>query len=395
MSISNLVKKSDILKWVLIGCAYICYGILHLLFWPFKIGKNKIVVSNFYGQGYGDNPKYIVEELLKMRKSLDIVWLVSGKGEYKFPKGIRTVKIFSIRSIYEFMTAKIWIDNCRKYFFYNLFKKKDTIYIQTWHGGIALKRVEQEVENNLASSYVRSAKHDSKMIDYFLAGSRWQSEDIKSNFWYGGKIEESGLPRNDKLINESKLLKAKVYEFYNLKNDVQIVLYAPTFRKGNTKAEFMDFAKLKTALNKKFDQECLIFLRLHPNIKELKLELPDYVMNVSFYEDSSELLCAADILITDYSSIMFDMMLIDKPIFIYADDINEYNKDRSFKFKFEELPFSCSENDDQLCDNIYNFDRFIYKEKVNLFKSRLGLYENGIASVKVASKILKLINEGR
>lgn len=124
MSISNLVKKSDILKWVLIVCAYICYGILHLLFWPFKIGKNKIVVSNFYGQGYGDNPKYIVEELLKMRKSLDIVWLVSGKGEYKFPKGIRTVKIFSIRSIYEFMTAKIWIDNCRKYFFIIYLRKK-------------------------------------------------------------------------------------------------------------------------------------------------------------------------------------------------------------------------------------------------------------------------------
>ena len=102
----------------------ISFFFFHILFFPFKINNRKIVVCNFYGNGYGDNPKYIVEELLKMKKSLDIVWLVSNKREYKFPKGIRTVKIFSIRSIYEFMTAKIWIDNCRKYFFYNLFKKK-------------------------------------------------------------------------------------------------------------------------------------------------------------------------------------------------------------------------------------------------------------------------------
>lgn len=185
----ELIKSNLLFKWITILSAYIFFLFFHILFFPFKINNRKIVVCNFYGNGYGDNPKYIVEELLKMKKSLDIVWLVSNKREYKFPKGIRTVKIFSIRSIYEFMTAKIWIDNCRKYFFYNLFKKKDTVYIQTWHGGIGLKRAEQEVENHLSKSYICSAKHDSKMIDYFLSGSKWLSDDIKVNFWYDGKIE--------------------------------------------------------------------------------------------------------------------------------------------------------------------------------------------------------------
>jgi CDP-glycerol glycerophosphotransferase len=388
----ELIKSNLLFKCITILSAYIFFLFFHILFFPFKINNRKIVVCNFYGNGYGDNPKYIVEELLKMKKSLDIVWLVSNKREYKFPKGIRTVKIFSIRSIYEFMTAKIWIDNCRKYFFYNLFKKKDTVYIQTWHGGIGIKRSEKEVEACLAKSYVWSAKHDSKMIDYFLSGSKWLSDDIKVNFWYDGKIEETGLPRNDKLINESKLLKEKVYDFYKLNNNMKIVLFAPTFRKGNTKAEFMDFAKLKTALNKKFDQEWVIFLRLHPNIKELKVDLPEYVINTSFYEDAQELLCAADILITDYSGIMFDMMLLDKPVFIYANDISEYKRDRNFKFDFEELPFCYAENDLEFIKNIENFSEEIYWNDLKKFKEKLFLYENGTASIKVAKKILEIMH---
>ncbi|MFV0602987.1 CDP-glycerol glycerophosphotransferase family protein [Phascolarctobacterium faecium] len=388
----ELIKSNLLFKWITILSAYIFFLFFHILFFPFKINNRKIVVCNFYGNGYGDNPKYIVEELLKMKKSLDIVWLVSNKREYKFPKGIRTVKIFSIRSIYEFMTAKIWIDNCRKYFFYNLFKKKDTVYIQTWHGGIGLKRAEQEVENHLSKSYICSAKHDSKMIDYFLSGSKWLSDDIKVNFWYDGKIEETGLPRNDKLINESKVLKEKVYNFYKLNNDMKIVLYAPTFRQGNTKADFMDFAKLKSALNEKFNKEWIIFLRLHPNIKELKVDLPEYVINASFYEDAQELLCAADILITDYSSIMFDMMLLDKPVFVYANDLKKYTSNRGLKFDLKKLPFSYAENDFKLIKNIEQFDEKNFKKDLERFKEKLVLHENGTASVKVAFKILKIMN---
>lgn len=388
----ELVKSNSFFKWITILNAYIFFCFFHILFFPFTINNRKIVVCNFYGNGYGDNPKYIVEELLKMKKSLDIVWLVSGKGEYKFPKGIRTVKIFSIRSIYEFMTAKIWIDNCRKYFFYNLFKKKDTVYIQTWHGGIGIKRSEKEAEAHLANSYVWSAKHDSKMIDYFLSGSKWLSDYIKINFWYNGKIEENGLPRNDKLINESKLLKEKVFDFYKLNSNVKIVLYAPTFRKGNTKAEFMDFSILKSALNKKFNKEWIIFLRLHPNIKELKVDLPEYVINTSFYEDAQELLCAADILMTDYSGIMFDMILLDKPVFIYANDIREYKRDRNFKFDFKDLPFSYAENDLELIENIEKFNEEIFLKDLKKLKEKLVFYENGTASIKVAAKILEIMS---
>lgn len=386
-----MIKVNPFIKWSAIIFSYLYFIFWHIIFCFFKNKSNKIVVCSFYGKGYSDNPKYIVEELLNRNEDLDIVWLLDHPKKYKLPNKIRKVKIFSIRSIYELLTAKVWIDNCRKYFFYNVFKPKGIRYIQTWHGGIGLKRAEHEVEKNLSKSYVFSAKHDSTMIDYFLSGSRFQTEDIRKNFWYSGQIDEFGLPRNDKLLNAPDLLKEKVYDFYKLNRNVKIVLFAPTFRRGNTNSDFMDLGNLKSVLDEKFNKEWLIFLRLHPNIKELKFDLPEYVINTSFYEDAQELLCAADILITDYSSIMFDMILMDKPVFIYANDINEYKNDRNFKFAFEELPFPYAENDLELSKNIKLFNKERYLYDLDEFKNKVMLYEVGTASVKVASKIIEII----
>ena len=129
------IKGFRILKFIIERVAYLWFGFWHILFYFFKVNQKKIVITNFYGKGYGDNPKYIVEELLKKDLNLDIVWIVNDLN-YKLPKGIRKCKKYSVKSIYEFMTSKIWIDNCRKYYFYNIFKKSSTVYIQTWNGGI-------------------------------------------------------------------------------------------------------------------------------------------------------------------------------------------------------------------------------------------------------------------
>lgn len=137
--------------------------IIKSLFFIFKlipINNKKVVVSNYYGKGYGDNPKYIVSELLSTKKDYDIVWLVLPNKNYEFPNGIRTVKYSTLRSIYELATAKIWIDNCRK--FSSITKRENQFYIQTWHGGIALKKIEKDTEDTLTAKYIKDAICDSK-----------------------------------------------------------------------------------------------------------------------------------------------------------------------------------------------------------------------------------------
>ncbi len=114
---------------------FIC-RFLFIIFRIFPIKKNKVVVINFYGNGYGDNPKYICEELIKTHEELDVIWLVN-KMDDVFPNQIRKVKYKSIKAIYEMATAKIWIDNARKRKY--VIKRNGQYYIQTWHGGIRIK----------------------------------------------------------------------------------------------------------------------------------------------------------------------------------------------------------------------------------------------------------------
>lgn len=388
--VSSIIKQSNIAKWSVISTAYIWFSFWHYMFYFCNIKNNKIVISNFYGKGYGDNPKRIVEAILKINANVDIVWLVNDN--YSFPKNIRTVKLFSIKSVFELLTAKVWIDNCRKYFFYNIFKKDKTIYFQTWHGDIAMKRIEQKAENNLSRSYVMSAKHDSKMINYFISGSKWMTEKIENDFWYNGEILEYGCPRND-IFYTNLDLRRKVFDKYNITPETKIILFAPTFRKNNKLNKFINFQKLINSLTDRYGGKWKVFLRLHPNIRELKIEESDNVINVSFYEDTQELLCAVDVLITDYSSIMFDMLFLNRPVFLYASDVKDYTKDRNFNFQFAELPFLLAENEEELKQNIKNFDETIYIEKLNKFKDALGLVENEQASIKLAKKILKIIGE--
>lgn len=123
----KLIKSNLIIKVIVIFGMYVHFTLLHLFFAFFKVKNNKIVVSNFYGKGYGDNPKYLVEELLKYNK-LDIVWLIKKPKDLSIPSNIRQVKIFSVQSVYELLTGKVWIDNCRKYFF-TIFLRKKRRYI--------------------------------------------------------------------------------------------------------------------------------------------------------------------------------------------------------------------------------------------------------------------------
>ncbi|HEM4403762.1 TPA: CDP-glycerol glycerophosphotransferase family protein, partial [Streptococcus suis] len=128
-----------------------------------------------------------------------------------FPKGIRTVKYGSIKSIYEWMTAKIWIDNVKQY--YKL-KRKGQYYLQTWHGGVSLKRVEKAVEDSLDIGYVNASKIDSTIIDAMISNSNWQTNDYKTNFWYNGPIFEFGLPRNDIFFHNTEIISKKVKDFF-------------------------------------------------------------------------------------------------------------------------------------------------------------------------------------
>jgi len=165
------------MKKIIIYCIEVFF---YYLFRIFPIQKNKIFIQNFNGKGYGDNPKYIAEEILRCGYDLKLVWAVRRKFKGNIPKKIKTVPYYSIRAIYESVTAKFWIDNCRKQLYAK--KRKGQYYIQTWHGSINFKKVEKDVENKLSSFYVKQAKYDSTIADLFLSDSKFTSQFISFFF---------------------------------------------------------------------------------------------------------------------------------------------------------------------------------------------------------------------
>ena len=370
---------------------------INRMYWYFyskrPIEKNKIVICSYYGKGYSDNGKYIVNEILRRNLDVDIVWIVEDENiDNRLPKQIRSVEYMSKYMIYELATAKIWIDNSRKHHYVK--KRKEQKYIQTWHGGVALKRIEADAGNTLTKNYIRLAKRDSENIDILISNSKFNSDMYKRAFWYEGNILECGSPRNDSIVNRDTMLINKVKNVLGIESDKKIIMYAPTFRKDNNIEKYkFDYSKIIKEFNEMFSTEFVLIIRLHPNIfkssTKLNLESIKDVYNASFYSDMQELLSVSDILITDYSSSMFDFMLSRKPCFIYASDEESYLNERGFYFDIKELPFLYSKNQKELINNIREFDRELYKNKVENFINKIESYDMGKASSCVVDWIEK------
>ena len=351
------------------------------LFAPVK--QNKLFVSNYYGKGYGDNPKYIVEELLKSGENLEIIWSAKNKEENTLPAGVHSCPTGSFEEIFHLATSKVWIDNCRKHF---AIKKHNQKYMQTWHG-FALKKIERDAESVLIKSYIRSAQKDSRNIDIIVSDSTDMTKIYRNSFWYDGDVVEWGAPRNDILAQGDIQIVEKVKKFYNISSCKKIILYAPTFRKNNTLEVYLtEFGRITKTYKEKFGHECAVVVRLHPNIsnKFKQLSLRDEgIIDGSDYPDLQELLLATDLLISDYSSLMFDYMLTKKPCFIYASDICDYKNDRNFYFDITDAPFSLSTSVDELVNSILTFNIDEYEKNIERF-----IKEHGIIYLKKSSKYL-------
>jgi len=357
--------------------------------------KNKIIMwANSFKQ-FGCSPKYITEYLLeKYPNKFDIVWVFEPQVDV--PKGlekkVRIVRYFSMEYLKELHTAKFIICNMRTGAAYQWHKRKGQIYIQTWHSSLRLKKIEKDAEQYLDNSYISDAVDDSHKIDVLLSGCAFSTEIFKRAFWYDGEIMECGTPRCDVLIGDRKDIKEKVYKYYNIPNDARLLLYAPTFR-ADKKADTMgmDFEKLKNTLESG-GQKWVIGCRLHPNILQELSNIPNAII-MSKYPDMQELISAADLLITDYSSCMFDMAIAKKPCALYAPDLENYlSNERDLYFDILSLPFPVAKNMDELCDKIENLNESEYKENVSRFLTKIGSFETGNATQKVAEFILKSMN---
>lgn len=358
---------------------------------------NKIVFCNRHGKGYGDSPKYIAEEIMRRNLNYEMVWLV--RKEYldtkEFPSQIKVVQYNSVESLLDILTAKIFFNNDFRDHFFRI-KRKGQVYIQTWHGGIALKKISLDV--NQTQEFIENTKMEAEKIDYMISNSTFCTQMFRRAFAYDGEILEVGTPRCDSLFNKELVEQAnrKVREYFKIDGDTKIVLYAPTFRDNRRTNVFdINYEGLMKSLSEQFGGKWKVIVRLHPYITDFSdfMFYTDDILNGTDHDDVYELLSAADVLVTDYSSLMFEFSFMRKPVFLYMPDLEEYFIERGFYFEIEDLPYEIGRTNEEVFEKIRKFDKDIYNERVEEFLNKLGLCENGDASKKTVDLITKIVSE--
>ena len=357
------------------------------------IHKDKILFVNYNGRGYGDNAKYIHEQLIK--KNVKCYWVLNNLSD-KMPDDIVKVKNKSILYFYHLFTSKIIINNSRFPRYIRIRKRQ--YYIQTWHGDLQTKKIEWDAKSVLDYGYRRAMKTDTAMTDLMLSNSDHFTKICRKAFRYSGEVMEVGSPRNDILLDRPKDVVFQVRSYFSIKENENILLYAPTFRENYKHNPYdIDFDRLKTKLLQVTGKKWKILIRLHPNIKnpEQLIKKNKNIIDANEYVDIQELIVSCNLLITDYSSVMFDAMIAEKPVIIYAKDADDYINTRGCYFSLSELPFLTVKNNSDLDMNLNSDFLKEYQHGYNEFKKKIGLKETGIAGKLVADKIMDIIGEDK
>jgi len=390
----NLPKKNlrrKIKELIILGLIYLVRGLQHLLYWV-PVKKNRVLLYVHNRKGYTCNPKYIAEALRKYGNIFELFWATSYPEtvEHLRKIGITPVKFGSLDYYLKYFTSKIIITNDHLRAF--LIKRENQFLINTWHASGNYKKIGFAINYDRGLFGTIKFKLQHKGADMVISGCTAFTRDMPYSLGLPREVfVECGLPRNDIFFKENKELISSIKKHFGLEENIKIVLYAPTFRgsgKGTASTNLLDVKRLIRSLHKRFGGEWVCLFRGHYFYNSPKELLPKGFIDASDYDDMQELLYTADVLITDYSSCIWDFSLTYRPSFIYARDIDTYiQKDRDFYTPISEWPYPIARNNDELVYNIENFDESDYIAKVKEHHDKLGCCETGKASDFVAERI--------
>jgi CDP-glycerol glycerophosphotransferase len=331
-----------------------------------KTEPNLILFNSFGGKKYNDSPKVIFEQLLNhpTSKKLKLVWALENPDNFDIPNAIK-IEINSFKYFIIALKAKYWVSSV------NIerglkFKKDNTIYLNTWHGAGTKK---------IGNAVSKRKDYDFSNVNYLLVQSNFEKNIFINDF---GAIEEnfllSGFPRSDELFKTEK----KQIDIYKRKlkipKDKKIILYAPTWRESKNNGSSYDL-NIPLDIKKwqeKLTDEYVILFRTHTfTTNILNLKFNDLIIDVSDYPNVNHLLLISDILITDYSTIVFDYSILEKPFLCFGYDYKEYQNERGLYIDLEkEYPNGVQKTEDEILELILNMNYEKECEKTREFKSK-------------------------
>ena len=378
------------------------------IFYIFPVKNNYILFSSFEGRQYSCNPKYLFQKISsKFSNQYHYIWTLNKKdGEdlkrllediEKFglsKKNVKTVKFLSLTHIYYYLTCKYIISNLNLEPF--IPKRANQLYLATWHASGAYKNMDFSCSLKPTLYKLSARDFRSRKINYYIAGCK-AFKDVYIKTWNtdADHFISTGLPRNDIFFESADALdkrKSTILPRLSLDETFGYVLFAPTYRGlNNHNHKSFDFElnvrELLAACEKRFNKPFKMLVKNHVDTESSRQLTGENIIDVSWYSDMQELMLASDILITDYSSSIWDFALLSKPAFLYTPDLGDYLKERGFYTPIDDWPFDYAETNAKLLNLILNYDENRSKLKINHHFELLGSYDSGTACEQVIQKL--------
>ena len=313
--------------------------------------NNMVVFSAFDYKSYNDNPRYVSEKLHELRPETKIVWLFKDVKEayrrFDIPDYITAHCSIERRGVSAMARARVVVDNYAKRF-YLKFPGRGQIYINTWHGDRAFKKVGFDFKGQ----HLRMLEEHCTLG---ITGSDYGDRQFRSAFHYKGELMKVGYPRNDILIRNDPAEAAAIREKLGIDANTRILLYAPTFRDVEQRAHAaqklrLDLYHVLDTLEKTTGESWKCLVRAHYLSYGIPMDdQTGRLVPASSYPEMAELLLVSDALLTDYSSCAGDYALLRRPIFLYQDDLHDYQtKSRELYFDMKDSPYWVASTPDEL-----------------------------------------------
>lgn len=297
--------------------------VIYKLFRLLPLQKKTMLFESSQGR-YTSNPKYLFEQINTNEQLTDwtIIWAVGADAQV--PNNVQTVKSYSLMHLYYLATSQVLIND--NFWHYYMKKRRHQLFIQTWHG-TPLKQVGIDTNNPTNDRQIAKINHqyvesNAQLADVMISSCAYHSGIIQQSFLYKHKIMEIGTPRVDYLLNQKQAITNPYPQFEKL------VLIAPSYRKtllGSDQFEFF-FAGMEIERLAKQYPNYGFLIKLHNYGFEAKREFNDNIIDLSGTEDINPLYKICDVLITDYSSALFDFSVLGKTNICYPFDYDFTNK---------------------------------------------------------------------
>ena len=356
--------------------------------------REAVVYTAFGGRQYSDNPRAIHEELVRRELPLEHLWVVSD-GMCRVPDTATVVRASS-REHYEAMARSRFVvanDHFPDWFE----RRPDQVGLQTWHG-TPLKQLGFDV-SNLRNAVRRFERHWDRHVvnwQYVLSPNRFTTPILRRAYAIEGEMLETGYPRNDVLARADRDARgAEIRARLELPADRRVVLYAPTFRddvrdsRGRFRLEqALDIDRLRAAVG---DDTVVLYRKHHYCVDPAPATADGFVRDVSAYPDATELMLAADVLVTDYSSMMFDFANTGRPMLFFTYDLDAYRDEiRGFYFDFaERAPGPLLRTTDELAAALQDLDAVVaeHATRYREFASEFCELDDGHAAARVVDRL--------